>query len=265
MNARKAILGTGAALLLIMALVVYSNLASQRPVGTSKPTDGLGGIPSATDTHQAVGERDSPRPMSNGVTVGPNRDPTHATSVSLAGVMDSALKDRHGLSEEQFLKCQMILSAFWKSGQERIRRNCYFDEGMSTDDLAVYRISAMNESERKMLFNALRGDLEIAGNHRFVEEVVESVSQSDSFAGFGKFDSELRFSKRIITVVDPIANTSEEVVGSGNASVSYSFHDPTTGKLVRETTGADLLSIEPIFGEFKMPGMGEWESLLQDQ
>lgn len=265
MNSGKIIWGTGAALFLTAVLVVCFHLARQRAAHTSGGPGGPGGGPRAAETDQAAGERHSGRRISKGVAAGPHGGRAAVTSVGLRGVLPSGLKDRHGLSEERFRNCQMIVSAFWKDGLERMRRNFHFDEDASTENMDVYRIPAMPGEDRKMLFDNLRNELESAGNGRLAEEVVEGVSQSEAFAGFGKFDAELRFARRLVTVSDPIADTSGEVVDVGNAAVSYSFHDPITGEVVREVTGGDLLSIEPVFGVFRMSGFGGWESLLQEQ
>lgn len=261
MNTRKAIWGAGAALALLAGLAGYSNLASQRRGDPSRASDGLDCLPRGTGTDRGFGEPDLPRAASTGLPDDSRGNQSRATSVSFGGIIDSAVKERHGLSGEEFVKCQMIVSDFWKGGREWMRRNCYFDEGASTENTTVYRIPAMNGNERGMLFDALRGDLESIVDHQCVEEVVESISQSDAFAGFGRFDAELRFSEKVVILFNPIDNTMEEVVDSGNASVSYFFQDPATGRQGRRTTGHDLQSIEPIFGRFGFSGGGGWDTL----
>jgi hypothetical protein len=178
--------------------------------------------------------------------------------VDSGGTLSSAVMTRFGLSKEQFVKTQGMVSAHWGALAAWSAKAVFHDDSASQaapDGANVYRLPAMDPQQRQTMLDKFSEDLRLASNITAADAIVAGLADNDSFAYMGKYDVVFRFTQAMAVVIDPKTG---ELLGSptpvpNELSVSYDFMNPKTGHVVLSMSGANLEQLSRHFGNIFQP------------
>lgn len=180
------------------------------------------------------------------------------TRVNQSGGLSSGLIREFNISQEQFVKSQLVLSSYWADMAAWAAKSVFFDSTASSsmaDGANVFRLPAMDREERDVRLAALTRELGRAANKEMAEAIVKDLKKSQAFAGMGKYDVIFKFRRRESQEIDPetLQPIGDPVTVGNDATVEYSYINPITGNVILTSNGGDVGQVASEFGDiFKM-------------
>lgn len=176
------------------------------------------------------------------------------TGVNPAGGLSSELIKKFGISHEQFVNSQLLVSSYWTDMATWAGKSVFYDSVASStaaDGANVFRLPAMDPEERDMRLEALSKRMAHAANKEMAEAVITDLSKSQSFAGMGKYDVVFKFRNRESQEVDPetLQPVGDPEIIENDATVEYSYTDPKTGNIVLSSNGGSVSQVASEFGD----------------
>ena len=150
------------------------------------------------------------------------------------GSLPSSMMEEFGLTKDQFIKIQEVVSSHWRKMAEWAAKSIYADEAASkanADGAPIYRLPAMSESSRKELFDALARDLRDASNNEAANAIVADLNENKAFAYMGRCDVVFRFTQAIVSETDGTKpdRPTREYVNPNDALIEFRYVNPKTG------------------------------------
>ena len=209
----------------------------------------------ADDSHAAFAV------MASGEGDGEVYSEEHAPSISYVdsgGTLSSALMTKFGVSKEQFVKTQGVVSTHWGALATWAAKAIFQDDvasAMATDGANVYRLPAMDPQQRQAMLEKFSRDLRLATNDAAADAILAGLADNKSFGYMGKYDMVFRFTQMMLQKTDRMTG---EPIGPptpipNDMCVNYDYMNPKTGTLVHSSKGADLVELSREFGNIFRP------------
>lgn len=150
------------------------------------------------------------------------------------GSLPSSMMEEFGLTKDQFVKTQEVVSSHWRSMAEWAAKSIYADEAASkadADGAPIYRLPAMSESARKQLFDTLARVLRDASNDQAANAIVADLNENMAFSYMGRCDVIFRFTVSIVSETDGTKpdRPTREYVDPNDALIEFRYVNPKTG------------------------------------
>ncbi len=173
--------------------------------------------------------------------------------ISSGGMLSSSLIRNFGLSKEQFVGTQLVVSEHWRTMAAWAAKSVFRDEAASdadADGANIYRLPAMEELRRKVLLDKFAQDLRNASHVEAGIAIMAGLKNNNSFASMGKYDVVLKFTPLLSQQLErgTLKPLGLPQVIPKDASVKYTFFNPKSSNEVLSSTGNDMSEINETFG-----------------
>lgn len=179
--------------------------------------------------------------------------------VSESGSLSSEVRSKYGLSNEQYVKMQMVLSRYWGEMARSTAERISFDAVASAaapDGAEVYRLPAMGKAERDRLRRELADSLREIGGEKAAKEITGGLN-GESFGYHGKLDMVFRFKPIVVKQMDASGNVAGSYVDKSQMLVSFEGVDPVRGESVLEGNSTSKELANSYGNIFVVPADGE--------
>ncbi len=173
--------------------------------------------------------------------------------ISSGGTLSSALMRNFGLSKEQLIESQRVVSEHWRSMAAWAAEAVFRDDAASdadADGANIYRLPAMDATKRKALLEKFAQDLRNASNVEVGNAIIAGLKDNEAFAYMGRYDVVLRFTQLMSQRIEPatLRPLGPPQVIPKDANVSYIFYNPKSSNAVLSSMGSDMSEINDKFG-----------------
>lgn len=173
--------------------------------------------------------------------------------ISPGGMLSSALIRNFGLSKEQFVSTQRVVSEHWRSMAAWAAESVFRDDAASdadADGANVYRLPAMEATHRRALLDKFAQDLATTSSIEAGNAIMAGLKDDRSFAYMGKYDVVFRFTQLLSQKIEPetLKPLGPPQVIPEDANVSYILFNPNSSNAVLTNAGSDMSDINETFG-----------------
>lgn len=173
--------------------------------------------------------------------------------ISSGGTLSSALMRNFGLSKEQLIESQRVVSEHWRTMAAWAAEAVFRDDAASdadADGANIYRLPAMDALQRKALLDKFSQDLRNASNVEVGNAIIAGLKDNKAFAYMGRYDVVLRFTQLMSQRIEPatLKPLGPPQVIPKDANASYIFYNPKSSNAVLSSMGSDMSEINETFG-----------------